>query len=71
MFNFNVKNYLDRIVQTPKEYYQGLVQATINDQWDNTTQLYTIKEQSALPFKDEYTEYEAWVDVISDSFVNS
>ena len=71
MFNFNVKNYLDRIVQTPKEYYQGLVQATINDQWTNTTQLFTIKEQSALPFVDEYTEYEAWVDSISDSLVNT
>ena len=71
MFNFNVKNYLDRIVQTPKEYYQGLVQATINDQWINTTQLFTIKEQSALPFVDEYTEYEAWVDVISDNLINT
>ena len=71
MFNFNVKNYLDKIVQTPKEYYQGLVQATINDQWINTTQLFTIKEQSALPFVDEYTEYEAWVDVISDNLINT
>ena len=71
MFNFNVKNYLDKIVQTPKEYYQGLVQATLNDQWINTTQLFTIKEQSALPFVDEYTEYEAWVDSISDSLVNT
>ena len=71
MFNFNVKNYLDKIAQTPKEYYQGMIQATINDQWDNTTQLYTIKEQSALPFKDEYTEYEAWIDAISDNLVNT
>ena len=71
MFNFNVKNYLDKIVQTPKEYYQGLVQATINDQWINTTQLFTVKEQSALPFVDEYTEYEAWVDVISDNLINT
>ena len=71
MFNFNVKNYLDKIVQTPKEYYQGLVQATLNDQWINTTQLFTIKEQSALPFVDEYTEYEAWIDVISDNLVNT
>lgn len=71
MFNFNIKNYLDKIVQTPKEYYQGLVQATINDQWINTTQLFTIKEQSALPFVDKYTEYEAWVDVISDNLINT
>lgn len=71
MFNFNIKNYLDKIVQTPKEYYQGLVQATINDQWINTTQLFTIKEQSALPFVDKYAEYEAWVDVISDNLINT
>lgn len=71
MFNFNVKNYLNKIAQTPKEYYQGMIQATINDQWINTTQLFTIKEQSALPFKDEYTEYEAWVDAISDNLVNT
>ena len=57
--------------QKPKEYYQGLTQETLNSQWDNTTQLYTIKEQSALPFKDEYTEYEAWVDTISDNLVNT
>lgn len=71
MFNFNVKNYLDKIVQTPKEYYQGLVQATINDQWINTTQLFTVKEQSALPFTNKYAEYEAWVDVISDNLINT
>lgn len=71
MFKFNVKNYLEKIAQTPKEYYHGIIQATINDQWDNTTQLYTIKEQSALPFVDEYVEYEAWVDSISDSLVNT
>ncbi len=71
MFKFNVKNYLDNIVQTPKEYYKGLVQATINDQWTNTTQLFTVKEQSALPFTDEYIEYEAWVNTISDNLINT
>ena len=71
MFNFDVKNYLDKIAQKPKEYYQGLIQATINDQWINTTQLYIIKEQSALPFTDEYTEYEAWLDGISDNLINT
>lgn len=71
MFKFNVSNYLDKVAQKPKEYYQGLIQATINDQWTNTTQLYTIKEQSTLPFTDEYTEYEAWLDTISDNLVNT
>lgn len=66
-----LKNYMKYMYQKPKEYYQGLTQETLNSQWDNTTQLYTIKEQSALPFKDEYTEYEAWVDAISDNLVNT
>ena len=66
-----LNNYMKYMYQKPKEYYQGLTQETLNSQWDNTTQLYTIKEQSALPFKDEYTEYEAWIDAISDNLVNT
>ena len=66
-----LKNYMKYMYQKPKEYYQSLTQETLNSQWDNTTQLYTIKEQSALPFVDEYTEYEAWVDAISDNLVNT
>ena len=66
-----LKNYMKYMYQKPKEYYQSLTQETLNSQWDNTTQLYTIKEQSALPFKDEYTEYEAWIDAISDNLVNT
>ena len=66
-----LNNYMKYMYQKPKEYYQGLTQETLNSQWDNTTQLYIIKEQSALPFKDEYTEYEAWIDAISDNLVNT
>lgn len=71
MFKFSVNNYVDNISETPDQYYKGLIQATINDQWDNTTQLYTIKEQSALPFTDEYIEYEAWINTVSDTLVNT
>ena len=66
-----LENYMNHIAQTPKEYHRGLIQATIDSRWEDTTQLYTIKEQSALPFVDEYTEYEAWVDAISDNLVNT
>ena len=66
-----LENYMSYIAQTPKEYHRGLIQATIDSRWEDTTQLFTIKEQSALPFKDEYTEYEAWVDAISDNLVNT
>lgn len=68
---FSALNYLNNIAITPKEQYEGLNQATINKQWDNTTQLQIIKEQVAYPFKDEYVEYECWVDAVSDNIVNT
>lgn len=71
MFKCSIRNYIDNISKTPNEAYKDLVQATIDSQWYNTTQLYTIKEQKALPFCDDYIEYEAWVDTISDTLVNT
>ena len=70
MFNFNRQSYTHNIAQTPKEYWEGLHQATIDTMWRDTTQIYTIKEQNALPFTDEYTEYEAWVATVSDDLIN-
>ena len=70
MFNFNIKNYNESIAQTPKEYWEGLHQATLDTMWEDTTQIYKIKEQNALPFTDEYTEYEAWVSTVSDDLIN-
>ena len=70
MFNFNKQNYLNNIAQTPKEYWEGLHQATLDTMWDDTTQIYSIKEQDALPFADKYTEYEAWVSTVSDDLIN-
>ena len=66
-----LENYMNHIAQTPKEYHRGLIQATIDSRWEDTTQIHMVKEQSALPFKDEYTEYEAWIDAISDNLVNT
>ena len=70
MFEFNTKNYVENVATTPKQYWEGLHQATLDTMWDDTTQIYTIKEQSALPFIDEYTEYEAWVSTVSDDLIN-
>lgn len=70
MFKFNTKNYTENIAQTPKEYWDGLHQATLDTMWNDTTQIYTIKEQTALPFTDEYTEYEAWISTVSDDLIN-
>lgn len=70
MFNFNVDNYKKNIAVTPRENWQSLHQATLDDMWNDTTQIYTIKEQNALPFTDEYTEYEAWISTVSDDLIN-
>ena len=70
MFAFNRESYTKNIAQTPKEYWEGLHQATIDTMWRDTTQIYNIKEQDALPFTDKYTEYEAWVATVSDDLIN-
>ena len=70
MYNFDTKNYIKNIAQTPKENWQNLHQATLDDMWNDTTQIYKIKEQNALPFTDEYTEYEAWLSTVSDDLIN-
>ena len=49
MFEFNTKNYVDNVAQTPKEYWEGLHQATLNTMWNDTTQIYTIKEPTSIP----------------------
>ena len=59
-----------KMVGTPNDMYKELVQETISSQWGNTTQLRTIKEQS-YPFTSTYTEYEAWVNSVSDISVNT
>lgn len=68
---FNARQYLDVIAETPNEQYRNLNQATIDSQWDDTTQIYSIKEQKAFPFEDEYIEYDAWIDNVSDNLVNT
>ena len=61
----NYANYINKVSQTPNDYYKDLGQQTVNTQWDCTTQLRTIQEES-YPFNLTYTEYEAWVDTVSD-----
>lgn len=51
MFEFNKNNYIKNISQTPEEMWQSLNQATINDMWDDTTQLRQVKEQTAYPLR--------------------
>lgn len=62
---FNLGNYINKVAQTPDEYYRGLAQATIATQFDNTTQLRKIQEED-FPFKGEYTEFDVWVNSVSD-----
>ena len=70
MFEFNTKSYAENIAKTPKQYWEELHQATLDTMWEDTTQIYNIKEQNALPFTNEYTEYEAWVSTVSDDLIN-
>lgn len=64
------RSYLLNIAESPNETYRSLSQETINSVWTNTTQLRTIKEQS-YPFTNVYTEYEAWIDTVTDITVNT
>ena len=66
----NYSQYINNIAQSPNDYYKDLAQETINSQWDCTTQLRTIQEES-YPFNNVFTEYEAWVNTISDISVNT
>ena len=50
------ENYMKYFSSTPKEFYDELNQETINLLWDDTNRLYTIKEQGAYPFKNEWVE---------------
>lgn len=54
-------NYLDNISTTPSQSYTELFQATIDEQWSNTTQLITVLEQNDIG-SDIYNELEVRVD---------
>ncbi|PNX45516.1 MAG: hypothetical protein BV457_09390 [Thermoplasmata archaeon M9B1D] len=66
-FNNNINN---GIVQNPYDQYHDFAQAVFDELWEDTTQIRVIKEQS-YPFIDEYTEYEARVDTVSEFSVNT
>lgn len=66
----NYSQYVNNIAQSPSDAYNSITQETIKKQWDNTTQLKTIQEES-YPFNNVFAEYEAWVNTISDISVNT
>jgi len=41
-------NYLQNLAENSSKAYTDLLQATINDQWSNTTQVMTVQEQSQI-----------------------
>lgn len=61
----DIGKYMTMVVQSPKEYYNSLNQATIDAWWDNTNQIRLIKEES-YPFNNIFTEHEVWVSTVSD-----
>ena len=47
----------------PNEFYRELQQAAIDDQWDNTSAKYTVKEQEELGSK-RYRDIEVWMNYV-------
>lgn len=56
-FNNIISNQIDT---TPNTVYRDLQQEFVNLQWDNTTALYTVKEEEAIG-SDIYTDLEVWL----------
>ncbi len=56
------QNYVDNIALSPRDEYLGLMQASIDSQWDMSTQRYKILEQNAIG-SDEYTLTDISVDI--------
>lgn len=63
-------NYMNNLYEIPSESYKGLVQATLNAQWDNTTQKYIIQEEN-YPFNNTYKEVEAIVNTVTENITNT
>ena len=59
------QNYLNNLAQTPSQFYKDQLQNTMDYFFTDNTQVRTIKEQS-YPFSDVYTEYQVYVDTVSD-----
>lgn len=64
------ENLLNHVSQSPSDYYNDEIQNAVNELWDDTNRLYTIKEQKGLPFEHAFNEYEAWLDTVADDSVN-
>ena len=56
-FNNIISNQIDT---TPDTVYRDLQQEFVNLQWDNTTALYTVKEEEEIG-SDVYTDLEVWL----------
>lgn len=56
-FNNIISNQIDT---TPNTVYRDLQQEFVNIQWDNTTALYTVKEEAEIG-SDVYTDLEVWL----------
>jgi hypothetical protein len=61
---------MNNLYEIPSESYKGLVQATLNAQWDNTTQKYIIQEEN-YPFNNTYKEVEAIVNTVTENITNT
>lgn len=51
------------MIQQPNADYRQMQQAFIDEQWDNTTALYTIQEQAAIG-SSTYNTIQVWIDFV-------
>lgn len=58
-------NYIQSLAETPYENYMNLMQASINAQWDNTTQVITVYEQDKVG-SENFSPIEVRVDTAID-----
>lgn len=49
--------------QQPNDYYRDLQQAFIDDQWENTSTIYTVEEQDGFGLA-TYHEVEVWMNKV-------
>lgn len=61
----NAKNYLKKVAVSPREFYEGTSQATINQLWQDTCQIRNCWERNITT--GEYEPMEIWLSSVSDN----
>lgn len=63
MLTYYINSLDSGMIPQPNENYRELQQARVDDQWENTSARFVIREQQAIGL-DEYIEIEAWLNYV-------